>query len=368
MTKKARVEWIDIVKLLGMIAVFCGHFGEAGGRLYGFVFCYHVPLFFFAAGIFAGNLDKQSFKDAVKKRFVQIMFPYMFFVTINMAVMILASGDDLITYVRYVKQFIWGVRNHMPTAALWFFPCIFCTGVLFDVLRRVCRKDILVAVAAAVLYLTSVTLFPNRPDVEPSWFWNIDSACYYMIYYAFGYILRNKLIPAEQERNGSERTQRLEINGAKEKADKIRRYLFLIGAVLLTGYAVSIYLQEDIAGRMFCRVVPAAGIIYPVVRTMLLIGFNLILAKLLEGFHFLSYAGTQTLWLCGNENIVKTLIGTAAGLVSLKIEVTDELSVLIYAVVMTVVIIKILLPIEQKLYGKCLVKSVKGHENADMQI
>ena len=352
MTKKARVEWIDIVKLLGMIAVFCGHFGTAGGRLYGFVFCYHVPLFFFASGIFAGNLDKLSFKDAVKKRFMQIMLPYMFFVIINMAVMILTSGDDMITYLKYVKQFIWGVRNHMPVAALWFFPCIFCTGVLFDVLRRVCRKDIPVVAAAAVLYLISVTLFPNQPDVEPSWFWNIDSACYYMIYYALGYILRNKLIPAGNERNGYDRTRK-------------RRYLFFTGAVLLTGYAVSIYLQEDIAGNLFCRVVPAAGIIYPVVRAVLLIGFNLILAKLLEGFHFLSYAGTQTLWLCGNENIVKTLLGTAAGLVSLKIEVTGELSVLVYAAVMTVVIIKILLPAEQKLYGKCLRKSDKDMKEAE---
>ena len=144
MTKKARVEWIDIVRLLGMIAIFCGHFGTAGGRLHHFVFCYHVPLFFFVSGIFAGNLDGLSFWEAVKKRFVQIMIPYMFFVVINMVVLMATSGDDLITHLKYLKQFIWGIRNHMPTASLWFFPCIFCTGVLFDTLRRVCRKDILI--------------------------------------------------------------------------------------------------------------------------------------------------------------------------------------------------------------------------------
>ncbi len=349
MTKKARVEWIDIVRLLGMIAIFCGHFGTAGGRLHHFVFCYHVPLFFFVSGIFAGNLDGLSFWEAVKKRFVQIMIPYMFFVVINMVVLMATSGDDLITHLKYLKQFIWGIRNHMPTASLWFFPCIFCTGVLFDTLRRVCRKDILIFVVSVLLYLISVTLFPHRPDVEPSLFWNMDSACHYMIYYAFGYVLRKKLITT-----GS-------------KPEGYKRCLFMLGAAVLTGYTVSVYLQEDLVGTILCRMIPAAGMIYPVVRAMLLIGFQLILAKILEGFHFLSYAGAQTLWLCGNENIVKILLSAAAGLVSLKIEVTNEISALVYAVVMTVVIIKILLPVEQKLYGKLLFVRSRENESESLQ-
>ena len=52
MTEKTRIEWIDILKLLGMIAIFCGHLGEGSGRLRTFVFYYHVPLFFFASGRF----------------------------------------------------------------------------------------------------------------------------------------------------------------------------------------------------------------------------------------------------------------------------------------------------------------------------
>lgn len=342
MVEKTRVEWIDIFKLLGIIAIFCGHFGVGSGRLYAFVFCYHVPLFFFASGIFAGNLDKLSFKDAVKKRFSQVMVPYAFLVVINMCMIIITTEEDLITYIKYVKQFAWGIRNQMPAGALWFFSCIFCTGVMFDALRRVCKKNVLIFLAAAVLYFVSVTLFPNRPDVEPSWFWNIDSACHYMIYYALGYILRKELI------------------GREERADKESyvkyyrksRYLFFAGAVLVTGYAVTVYVQEDIAGRLLLQMIPAADMIYPVLRAMLLIIFNIVLAKILEGFHFLSYAGMQTLWLCGNEKIVKAILGAAAELVNLRIEVTNELTALLYAAVMTVVIITCLLPIEQRLYRK----------------
>lgn len=335
MAEKTRVEWIDIFKLLGIIAIFCGHFGEAGGRLHVFVFYYHVPLFFFASGIFAGNLEKLAFKDAVKKRFGQIMVPYVFLVVLNMIMIIITSEDDLFTYMKYMKQFIWGIRNQMPAGALWFFTCIFCTGVIFDALRRVCKKDVLIFLAAMVLYLVSVTLFPNRPDQQPSWFWNIDSACHYMIYYALGYLLRKKL------------------TGEEGRTDRAKRYLLLAG-VLVTGYAVTVYVQEDIAGKLLVRMIPASGVIYPVLRALLLIFFNLVLAKLLEGFHFLSFAGTQTLWLCGNESIVKAILGAAAELVGLRIEVTDELTALLYAAVMTVVIITCLLPAEKWLYRKII--------------
>lgn len=336
MTEKTRIEWIDIFKLLGIIAIFCGHFGEAGGRMHVFVFYYHVPLFFFASGIFAGNLEKLTFKDAVKKRFGQIMIPYAFLVVLNMIVIVITSEDDLFTYMKYMKRFIWGIRNQVPAGALWFFTCIFCTGVIFDALRRVCKKDVLIFLAAMALYLASVTLFPNRPDQQPSWFWNIDSACHYMIYYALGYLLRKKL------------------TGEEGKTDKIKRYLLLAGAVLVTGYAVTVYVQEDIAGKLLVRMIPAAGMVYPVLRALLLIFFNLVLAKLLEGFQYLSYAGTQTLWLCGNESIVKAILGASAELVGLRIEVSNELTALLYAAVMTVVIITCLLPVEKRLYRKII--------------
>lgn len=348
MTEKTRIEWIDIFKLLGIIAIFCGHFGTKSGRLYNFVFCYHVPLFFFASGIFAGNLDGLSFKDAVKKRFRQIMIPYVFLVIINMGVIIITSDHDLITYIKYVKQFIWGIRNQMPAGALWFFSCIFCTGVLFDALRRVCKKNVLIVLAAAGFYFVSITLFPNRPDVMPSWFWNIDSACHYMIYYAMGYVSGKKLVREEK--------RTVEKNGGKSQ------YLFLVGAILLTGYALSVYVQEDIVGRLLYQMIPAVDMVYPVLRATLLIGFNLILAKILGGFHFLAYAGTQTLWLCGNESIVKEMLDAIARIVNLRIEITNELTAMLYAAVMVVVIIKWLLPIEQRLYKKDLIERFKRRE------
>lgn len=332
--EKTRVEWVDIFKLLGIFAIFCGHFGNGTGKLHDFVFYYHVPLFFFASGLFADHLLKLSFGEAVKKRFRQIAVPYLFLVIVNMGIIIITSDSDLITYVRYGKQFVFGIRNQIPASSLWFFSCIFCMGIFFEILLRILKRKTLLMGAAVLLHLASVFLFPNRPDITPSWIWNIDSACHYMIYYALGYVLHTRLL---QE---------------KGTTDKKRLLLNLLGTCLLAGYVLSVYLQEDIVGDLLYRVLPAADIIYPILRAVLIIYLNVILAKALTGSGFLACAGAQTLWLCGNESVVKKICGAAVSIIGLQIEITSVAAGMFYAVVMTVIIMKMILPVEKKLYQK----------------
>ena len=52
-SNNTRIAWVDVFKFLGIWAIYIGHFGEAAGKVYPFVFTYHVPMFFFAAGFFA---------------------------------------------------------------------------------------------------------------------------------------------------------------------------------------------------------------------------------------------------------------------------------------------------------------------------
>ena len=343
--ERTRVGWIDIFKLLGIIAIFCGHLGYDTGNLHDFVFCYHVPLFFFASGIFADNLENMRFIDVVKKRFRQIMFPYFFLVALNMVFIVITSDNDFITYLKYIKQFIWGIRNQMPASSLWFFSCIFCVGVLFELLRRLLKKKIWILLASIVIYFLSITVFPNRPDLQPSWIWNVDSACYYLIYYTFGYTMHEMLLTARQ--------------GVFVKSEQGRKWRtefpVLIGMCFLAGYTLSVYLQEDIVEKLF-QTIPVFYMIYPVIRAMLLIFFNLVLAKILESFHVLADMGTQTLWLCGNEMIVKKILSAVVEIVGLQIEITSALSAVLYAVIMSVVIIKWLLPVERQLYQQCFFK------------
>lgn len=337
---KERIAWLDIAKLLGIIAIFCGHLGLETGNLHDFVFHYHVPLFFFISGIFAVRLERLNLKDAVKKRFEQIIMPYTFFVMISMIMIIVMQQEDFIVYLKYLKQFIWGIRNQMYASSLWFFSCLFCMSVLFEVLRRLLKSKILIFIAAICIYILSITLFPNRPDQQPSLFFNIDSACFYLIYYTLGYfyssLLRKPVCDTHKREGGR------------------KRIVSLVGIAALSSYVILVYVGEDIniIVKLIYYKLPVAGEIYPIIRAMLLILFNLVLARLLSGFRKLADIGAQTLWLCGNEFVVKRIFDAAASIFGWKITITSALAAVIYALVMIAFIIKVLAPIEMKLYKK----------------
>ena len=336
MMEKNRIAWIDLLKLTGIIAIFCGHLhsGDGTERLYNFVFLYHVPLFFFVSGLFADRLESLTFSEAFLKKCKQLLLPYSFLVILSMIVIVLTTPKDFITYLKYLKQFIWGIRNQMPASSLWFFSCLFVMSIFFDLLRRLLKRRSFLAAASFILYLLSCTVFPHNPSVQPSWFFNIDSACHYMIYYALGYSLSSFL--------------KKEVICRK----KWQKLLVMASAVLLACYLVMVYTDEDFLGHLFFAL-PFADYLYPIVRAMLIISFHIILARsLADSIPSFARMGQETLWLCGNEMIVKKILLAAAGTVNLQITITDALSAVLYAVIMTLFILKVLLPVEKKCYAK----------------
>lgn len=333
---KQRVEWIDVFKLLGIVAIFCGHCGKNTGGLYDFVFSYHVPLFFFAAGIFADSLEDLSIRQAVGKKFRQIMLPYLFFVMISMPIIILTTNESCRTYLAYAKQFVFGIRNQMYASSLWFFSCLFCMCIMFDLLRRLLKKPILVLTVSVIFYFVTIYLLPDNPAAKPSWIFNIDSAMHYMVYYAIGYLLRRKL--REEKKEFTVRV----------------RIVRLTGAVFLTGYAALVYLQKNNFTTILYPVIPGIKHVYPIIHTLLLIGFQIVLAKMLVGIGNLHEVGAQTIWLCGNEFVVKKIFTALADIIGVQIEINSAFSAIIYVVILICFIYKFLLPNEKKLYHKCL--------------
>lgn len=334
--KVRRIEWIDIFKLLGIAAIFCGHLGRETGGLHDFVFLYHVPLFFFASGIFADRLAELSVWRCVGKKFKQIMLPYLFFVGISMIVIILTTEENIYTYLGYGRQFVYGIRNQMYASSLWFFSCLFCMSIFFDLLRRIFKNRFVLLVISVLIYFVTIYALPNRPDQAPSWIFNVDSALHYLIYYAIGYCFREKL--TEEPVAGS-------------------IWVRIAGtacAVSLACYTLLVYMHKDVLGEALCRSIPGANAIYPVMRTLLLILFHIVLAKLLAGIGNLHEVGAQTLWLCGNEFVVKRIFNAIADTMGIRIGITSALAAVLYACVMIWFIYKVLMPVEKRLYHRLL--------------
>lgn len=178
-----------------------------------------------------------------------------------MVVLILIDIADFITYIKYVKQFIWGIRNQLPAGGMCFFSCLFCTEIIFEMLRRIVKKKSILLIISLVLNLVTITLLPNSPIVTPSWFFNLDSALYYLVFYTIGYVASDFLIKKHIQRESN-----------KESIG------VFVGILLLCFYIYTVYMGKDFLGKVITDI-PVVGLFYPIIRAMLIILGVIVVAK-----------------------------------------------------------------------------------------
>jgi len=134
---RERVKWIDTAKFLGIFAIFLGHFGDAAGFGYAFVFRYHVAFFFLLSGCMS-NYDKEPFGKFFVKKLKSIMIPFWFFCFLAIVVQVLQNSlgfDSVKTYTLLVLK--GAIRNTFFAGALWFLTCLFVMEIVF----KLCLKS-----------------------------------------------------------------------------------------------------------------------------------------------------------------------------------------------------------------------------------
>lgn len=76
---KERVQWLDTARCIGIFLVILGHISFApifGYSIDKWIYSFHMPLFFFLAGLTQKNLN---LTESVKKAARQVLIPYLFF-------------------------------------------------------------------------------------------------------------------------------------------------------------------------------------------------------------------------------------------------------------------------------------------------
>lgn len=71
---RERVRYFDIAKGVAILCIIAGHMGNA--TINNFVFTFHVPIFFLISGYFLK--DSISVKEFIKKKYWQLIIPYIF--------------------------------------------------------------------------------------------------------------------------------------------------------------------------------------------------------------------------------------------------------------------------------------------------
>lgn len=290
METSERIGWIDTLRFLGIFAIYLGHLGNQAGYFYPFVFRYHVPLFFFISGAMEVFTKPDiSFAEYSLKKFKTIVLPYFFFGFISIVLIFLSGSATLAKISETALQYLLGIRNQLFAPALWFLPCLFVISLLFFGCKKIFKNRWVLLLLGLGALVISETLLPHRPVVQPSWFWNVDSALYYFFYFTLGHAL----FPYMRQLLSSK--------------SNLARLSFGISAILVSLYAGTLILGKDVlaAGLKF---IPGSGPFVLVLGSLSLIWFNVFLAQLLSSISLFKQLGRDTLYLCGSEQIIRHLV------------------------------------------------------------
>lgn len=318
-----RVLWIDALRFLGIIAIYVGHLGECTGRLYAFVWTYHVPLMFFVSGLVFR--PDGSFLEYLGLSFKRIMIPYYFFMLLNLSFSILTNPISVKGAAVMLVKGLLAVKGIDFAQPLWFLPALFLIQcVLFLLFRTLRRKGLVLLLAFALYYLRTGILADFSSLLIP---YCADYALAYLIYFALGAVASLYV-----------RSIRFPCRPSSLVA------LLTVGAV---GYAYVYFCGYDPLSLLQVDSVFSAVIGF--FRVVLLIAANIAAALPLSRVKCILRVGQATLYMVGNEILVKTVVPTALALVGLSCNPVGELSAIIYCTALLFLTERFIIPIEEPL-------------------
>ena len=329
-----RIAWIDVLKFLGIVAIYFWHLGEGLGKSYEFILLYHVPLFFFVSGCTEALQKQISFKDYLMKKVKMILIPFFFFALLSMLVVIIYEKCNIELIKLMLKQIVYGgIRNQIFAYSLWFLTCLFVMSLLFQLLKCLKKRSLIFCVGI-LLYVFTARFMPYKPNMVPIIPYNADCALYYIVYYCIGYCVFPKL----QE--------------FLEKAGKKRDIAVGVAGCVCGVYTVCLFFGWDWLAIM--GDIPVVRIFHPLLTALLLITANLVAALFLQKCSILRKIGEETLYLCGSEFLIKTFATGVLSFAGIGLEIASPLVGFVYVILLLVLVHFILVPVEKKMHNKII--------------
>lgn len=189
-TKNSRLVFIDLAKGMTMLTILWGHVMLTGNSNL-IVYAFHIPAFFFLAGMVYRGEKYPSVLALMKRRFVTLLVPYAFYSVITWLWWLLdcvSKGISLEGSFESLKQTLlaqgsWGFLMHNP--ALWFVTCLFLVELMYYFIGKLTAWQIL---AVAVL-LARLGCWMMQSEQYKDLPWSMDTACAAVIFYACGNLL-----------------------------------------------------------------------------------------------------------------------------------------------------------------------------------
>lgn len=250
---KKRIDWVDALKGFGIILVVTGH-ADTPESLMGWIYGFHMPLFFMLSGLVTKKSDAPM-GEWLKKHVKNLLWPYFVFGIVEVLFYIVTQGIDgtltgnhllkKITAIAYSNY----IYDHNYTGVIWFLTCLFVTEFLFFVIHKYIKNralQVIVTLALGILGLEYDSLFTFKPPFFA------DVALTALVFYSMGFAVKDIL----------------KLKGSK--------WEFLLGFVLMVaGSVVGLYNQNALNGKHVSMLYLRYGnpVLFLISTFLLLIGF-----------------------------------------------------------------------------------------------
>ena len=205
---------IDIAKGLGIVLVVLGHnwIAQENTELFEIIFSFHMPLFFFLAGVFVG--DNNNIIDFIIKKTDALLKPYFVVLLVlglvKISVLKMTGKGINFDVGEYFYGVVYATGNTIEWVVLWFLPHLFITSVASFCVIKIINKnsnrpELLTFFSVVILFVgihwinifwnPVVPLDKNFIGVSgyPGLPWSIDLIPITSAYLILGYLIRSKV-------------------------------------------------------------------------------------------------------------------------------------------------------------------------------
>ena len=189
-----------------MILVVLGHYPhDMPFPLIQYIYWFHMPAFFLLSGIFFKEVHSlKDAKESLTKRFMQLLFPYFFFLiaitTVRYSIELATLNFDWRWYAEdFLKIFVGGRFARGAYGVIWFITTLYFSYVIFTFLTLYTKRYTQWVILALLYTIAHIQSFwamdvvggaPDEASQTIPMLWNLDVAFIAVVYFAIGSYLK----------------------------------------------------------------------------------------------------------------------------------------------------------------------------------
>lgn len=153
---KNRIEYIDLVRGVGIILMITCHTGVPG-IVHKVIYGFHMPLFFFISGLFYKPGRYNSLVEVLKKASKQFLLPYISFSVVQWGIWLFTDANGIFPLAPLLKCFWVNTDSTLKFAkALWFLTAMFWVQPIYYCLSTYIKNNCMRSVTVCLIGIGGV--------------------------------------------------------------------------------------------------------------------------------------------------------------------------------------------------------------------